>query len=213
MATASGAPAYGDATYSVTDTWRLIAGVRYTHDHTVGTSYFYTLDGSNNPTTSDQTFPHTTWRAGLQHDLTRENMLYFTASTGFIAGGANPGGVTPFQPQTNTSYELGSKNTFITSDYVASVRTTVEAKLGGMAVFVNGAIGGMQSPLNAKVPGDLKDGTFEVEYTMTDPKNWVGDWKFTKRFNRKDDTDITEVHCLPDLNSHLPATSSKNLVK
>lgn len=104
--------AYGDATYSVTDTWRLIAGVRYTHDHTVGTSYFYTLDGSNNPTTSDQTFPHTTWRAGLQHDLSRENMLYFTASTGFIAGGANPGGVAPFQPQTNTSYELGSKNTF-----------------------------------------------------------------------------------------------------
>ena len=59
----------------------------------------------------------------------------------------------------------------------------------------------------------LKDGVFEVEYTMTDPKHWVGEWKFTKRFNRKDDTDITEVQCLPDLNSHLPATSSKNLVK
>src|SRR5499427_10180972 len=24
----------------------------------------------------------------------------------------------------------------------------------------------------------IKDGTFEVEYTMTDPRNWVGDWKF-----------------------------------
>jgi hypothetical protein len=59
----------------------------------------------------------------------------------------------------------------------------------------------------------IKDGVFEVEYTMTDPKNWVGEWKFTKRFNRKDDTDITEVQCLPDLNSHLPATTSKNLVK
>ena len=55
--------------------------------------------------------------------------------------------------------------------------------------------------------------TFEVDYTMTDPKNWVGEWKFTKRFNRKDDTDITEVQCLPDLNSNLPATSSKLLVK
>jgi len=55
--------------------------------------------------------------------------------------------------------------------------------------------------------------TFEVDYTMTDPKNWVGEWKFTKRFNRKDDTDITEVQCLPDLNSHLPATSSKAIVK
>src|SRR5204863_10175383 len=28
----------------------------------------------------------------------------------------------------------------------------------------------------------IKDGTFEEEYTMTDPKNWVSDWKFTKRF-------------------------------
>ena len=59
----------------------------------------------------------------------------------------------------------------------------------------------------------VNPGTFEVEYTMTDPKNWAGDWKFTKRFNRKDDTDITEVQCLPDLNSRLPATSSKSLVK
>lgn len=56
---------------------------------------------------------------------------------------------------------LGSKNTQITSDYVATLRTTVEAKLGGIAVYANGAIGGMQSPLGAHVPGDLKDGTFE----------------------------------------------------
>jgi hypothetical protein len=60
---------------------------------------------------------------------------------------------------------LASKNTLVTSDYVASVRTSVEAKLGGIAVFANGAIGGMQSPLGAKVPGDLNDGTFEkAEY-------------------------------------------------
>ena len=44
---------------------------------------------------------------------------------------------------------------------------------------------------------------------MTDPKNWEGEWKFTKRFNRSDDVDVTEVECLPDLNEHLPATSSK----
>jgi hypothetical protein len=59
----------------------------------------------------------------------------------------------------------------------------------------------------------IKDGVFEVDYAMTNPRNWVGEWKMTKRFNRKDDTDVTEVQCLPDLNSHLPATSSKNLVK
>lgn len=102
--------AYGDATFSVADAWRLIGGARYTRDHVVGTSYFYTLDGANNPTTDDEVFSHTTWRAGLQHDLNSNDMLYFTAATGFIAGGANPGGAAPYQPQTNQSYELGSKN-------------------------------------------------------------------------------------------------------
>ena len=51
--------------------------------------------------------------------------------------------------------------------------------------------------------------TLETEYIMTDPRNWEGEWKFTKRFNRADTEDVTEVECLPDLNEHLPATSSK----
>jgi hypothetical protein len=58
-----------------------------------------------------------------------------------------------------------------------------------------------------------KGATLEIDYTMTDPNNWEGEWKFTKTFRRKDDTDITEVECLPDLNEHLPATSSKLLFK
>jgi len=45
----------------------------------------------------------------------------------------------------------------------------------------------------------------EVEYTATDPKSWVGEWKWTKRFRRLDDTDITEASCLPDLNEHMPS--------
>ena len=53
----------------------------------------------------------------------------------------------------------------------------------------------------------------DIEYTMTDPKSWEGEWKMTKTFRRRDDADITEVQCLPDLNEHLPATSSKALVK
>jgi hypothetical protein len=55
--------------------------------------------------------------------------------------------------------------------------------------------------------------TLEIEYTMTDPKSWEGEWKMSKRWNRVDDTDITEVECLPDLNEHLPATSSKSLIR
>jgi len=56
-------------------------------------------------------------------------------------------------------------------------------------------------------------GGLDIEYTMTDPKNWVGEWKMTKTFRRREEADISEVQCLPDLNEHLPATRSKALVK
>jgi hypothetical protein len=55
--------------------------------------------------------------------------------------------------------------------------------------------------------------TLEIEYRMTDPKNWKGEWRMTKRFNRLHDVDITEVECTPDINENLPATSSQSLVQ
>jgi hypothetical protein len=56
----------------------------------------------------------------------------------------------------------------------------------------------------------INDGkTLEIAMTLTDPKNWEGEWKGTRRWNRVDDIDIEEVECLPDLNEHLQSTSSK----
>lgn len=49
----------------------------------------------------------------------------------------------------------------------------------------------------------------EIQYIMTDPKNWVGEWTSTKHWNREDDTDITEVECTPDLNTHLLSTQDE----
>ena len=46
----------------------------------------------------------------------------------------------------------------------------------------------------------------QIEYTMTDPKMWKGEWKNTKRWIRKDYSDIPEVECLPNLNQNLPST-------
>jgi hypothetical protein len=54
-----------------------------------------------------------------------------------------------------------------------------------------------------------KGQTLEIEYIMTDPKNWDGEWKSLHRWKRVDDQDITEVECTPDLDTHLPATQSK----
>lgn len=62
----------------------------------------------------------------------------------------------------NHPESLGSKNRILSADYVARLRTRIEeVHTGAVTVFVNGALGGMQSPLGAPVPGGLKDGTFE----------------------------------------------------
>lgn len=46
---------------------------------------------------------------------------------------------------------LGSDNQQITSDWPHFLRAELEAKGSGTVVFVNGAVGGMQSPLGAKI--------------------------------------------------------------
>jgi hypothetical protein len=48
--------------------------------------------------------------------------------------------------------------------------------------------------------------TLQTEFIMTDPQNWKGEWRNTKRWNRQDYSDINEVHCLANLNEHLPST-------
>lgn len=46
---------------------------------------------------------------------------------------------------------LGSKNTLITADWPAALYERLETQHGGTAVYINGAVGGMQSPLGAKL--------------------------------------------------------------
>ena len=55
--------------------------------------------------------------------------------------------------------------------------------------------------------------TLEIEYTITDPKTFEGEWKWTKRWRRVDDQEITEATCLPDLNEHLLSTGPKQNVQ
>ncbi len=47
----------------------------------------------------------------------------------------------------------------------------------------------------------------EIEYIMTDPRNWKGEWRSTKRWMRMDYSDVPEVECLPNLNKNLPSTA------
>lgn len=48
--------------------------------------------------------------------------------------------------------------------------------------------------------------TLEIEYIMTDPRNWKGEWRNTKRWDRVLESDIGEVECTEARNANLPGT-------
>jgi hypothetical protein len=48
-----------------------------------------------------------------------------------------------------------------------------------------------------------------IEFTMTDPVNWEGQWVSTKEYRREERSDFIEVHCLPDSNTGMSGTSSE----
>jgi hypothetical protein len=55
--------------------------------------------------------------------------------------------------------------------------------------------------------------TMEIEYTLTDPNIWEGEWVSKKVYHRKDKVDFVEVHCLPDLNEGIMSTHEEYRVQ
>lgn len=108
---------FGQASYAITDTLKVTAGGRYTWDRKSrdGTFYLYPLVGvpfiipvDESGEVSSHKF---TWSAGLDYQFTPRNLLYAKVSTGYKEGGFNTGAPN-YGPETVTSYEIGSKNSF-----------------------------------------------------------------------------------------------------
>ena len=140
--------AFGQATLSVSDRFRLIGGGRYTSDHRTGAPQSISIDPSlgfgfaafasggacvapvypavlgnafigcaNARLLGAKTFNKFNWKAGAEFDLSPDNMVYATASTGFKAGGfyagqAVGGGAASYNPENLTAFEVGSRNRF-----------------------------------------------------------------------------------------------------
>jgi iron complex outermembrane receptor protein len=109
---------FAQGTYSLTDTWRLTAGIRYTRDYAAQEGTFTEMIGPNAtefPITGDVHFTNTSWKAGLEKDLAERVMAYASVTTGYHAGGLTdsipataPQGNT-YQPEHVTDYEAGLK--------------------------------------------------------------------------------------------------------
>lgn len=117
--------AFGQATLRVTDELRVLAGARYTDERREARGSLTTNSPNGLPPGTplphlletfggQRDFSDTTWKAGLEYDLTPENMLFVTAATGFKAGGFNQT-VPPmdtYEPEKLRAYTLGSRNRF-----------------------------------------------------------------------------------------------------
>jgi iron complex outermembrane receptor protein len=108
---------YGQGTYHFTDYLRFTGGVRYTHDaNTTNISDYFNLYGP--PVYVQSSANAVTGKAEIEMDVTPDNLVYASYSTGFKPGGGNISlapAVVPFEfkPETITSYEVGSKNAFM----------------------------------------------------------------------------------------------------
>jgi iron complex outermembrane receptor protein len=107
---------FGQATYHVTDKFRLTGGIRYNYDFDADPSFNFSGFGKsfadNQTSTSEPT-----WRFEGDYDLTPDNMVYGSVARGYKPGGANGSNgqfliPATFQPETNTAFEIGSKNLF-----------------------------------------------------------------------------------------------------
>ena len=80
-----GYAAFGEATYSVTDTLRLIAGGRYSWDQREGAGH----TALGQPYGADENYDHFDWKLGLETDLGSSAMVYATIQTGYQPGTYN----------------------------------------------------------------------------------------------------------------------------
>lgn len=133
--------AFGQATFSVTDRFRVTGGVRYTYERktdnealfnyslpnqvpppvcAIGTDFVPTsflaplLCRRSIPIADQQVYNNVTYKIGVEYDVGPQSMAYANMSTGFKSGGFFSA-ATPntFLPEHLTSIEAGIKNRFL----------------------------------------------------------------------------------------------------
>jgi iron complex outermembrane recepter protein len=119
---------FGQGIYHVSDALRATLGFRYTEDRNSSflDNYFGDPDLGGAFVHLHQTASKLTWKAALDYQVTPENFVYGSVSTGFKPGGGNPGtapAVVPadYKPETITAFEVGSKNSMFDNHFIANL--------------------------------------------------------------------------------------------
>jgi iron complex outermembrane receptor protein len=114
---------FGQVTYPVSSTLRLIGGLRYTDERKDQFGSATTFDATGTIPTTVATGgankeERVTWKAGIDYDAAEDVLLYASASNGFKSGGVNqvpPGlGLTAvYNPEKILAYQAGMKSRFL----------------------------------------------------------------------------------------------------
>lgn len=140
---------FGQATYSLTEQFRLTAGLRYTHEKKSidallnafsartgtppvcgpGTVFDLTTVGAPGlpcrrdvPVIGTQTYDKVTYKAGVEYDVASRSMAYASFSTGFKSGGFFQGPApNTFEAEQVRAFELGVKNRFLDNQLQVNV--------------------------------------------------------------------------------------------
>jgi iron complex outermembrane receptor protein len=106
-----GAAAFGQATYHISDSLRITAGGRFSHDDRIGAG----IVAPTTPFTYGAKFSHVDWKVGTEYDVAPQVMLYGAIQTGYQPGTFNayPSTATvsnAVQQATLTAYTAGVKS-------------------------------------------------------------------------------------------------------
>jgi len=177
---------FGEATYPLSSTWRITGGLRYDNTH-VKVDQVYTSNTNPmlvpellattviNGDTGKREFNDVTYKVRVEHDVAPTSLIYATVATGFTPGDVQAGvgtnlqpTVLPFEDQILKSYEIGSKNRFLTN------RLQVNADVfyydyGGFQTAGINLSGIATSPgfATVVVPAQMKGVELELLYQLT----------------------------------------------
>jgi iron complex outermembrane receptor protein len=185
---------FGQATYTppiLDDALNITLGARWTRDEKVGQLYLVNgalpvVNGVAAPRNLNTSWKRTDPLVNVSYELSKTSMVYAKYSTGYRSGGANSRSLVylPFNPETATMYEIGSKNEFFdrrlrvnlaayTGDY-----KDIQLDFSGQYVGRDPATGQLVTTLrtttetiNAPGAGKLRgfeaDGAFAVNANLT----------------------------------------------
>ena len=119
--TSKSVAAFGQATYSLSPTLRLTAGLRHTKDDKARDGRTTSAAGTFNFPPGDNkaavSYSQSTWKLGADADLAPGVLGYVSAATGYKAGGyfdgSNARGDNTYRPELLTSMEAGLKGRFL----------------------------------------------------------------------------------------------------